>query len=96
MSFRTRLTSFFVVIVVVPVVAVGFLVFRLISDSTQGKADARANGLATAAASLYTSESARARIDAIQSHGMQRQSADPDCARVSWPSRRRPASPESR
>ena len=30
----------------------------------KGKADARANGLATAAASLYTSESARARIDA--------------------------------
>jgi diguanylate cyclase (GGDEF)-like protein len=64
MSFRTRLTSFFVVIVIVPMVAVGFLVFRLISDSTQGKADARANGLATAAASLYTSESASARTDA--------------------------------
>ncbi len=53
MSFRTRLTSFFVLIVVVPMIAVGVLVFRLIGDSEQGKADARASGLAKAAASLY-------------------------------------------
>src|SRR5947209_170501 len=64
MSFRTRLTSFFVLIVVVPMIAVAFLVFRLISDSEQGKADARVNGLATAAASLYTSQSAGARAAA--------------------------------
>ena len=64
MSFRTRLTSFFVLIVVVPMLAIGFLVFRLISDSEQGKADARANGLATAAASLYLTESADARAAA--------------------------------
>ena len=44
--------------------AVGFLVFRLICDSQQGKADARANGLATAAASIYESESRAARGDA--------------------------------
>ncbi len=61
MSFRTRLTSFFVLIVVLPMVAVGFLVFRLIADSAQGKADARANGLASAAVSLYESESSHAR-----------------------------------
>jgi diguanylate cyclase (GGDEF)-like protein len=64
MSFRTRLTGFFVLIVVVPMVAMGFLVFRLISDSEHGKADARASGLATAAASLYNTESANARVDA--------------------------------
>jgi diguanylate cyclase (GGDEF)-like protein len=64
MSFRTRLTSFFALIVVVPMVAVGFLVFRLISDSEQGKADARASGLASAAASIYSRESASARADA--------------------------------
>ena len=64
MSFRTRLTSFFVLIVVVPMVAVALLVFRLIGDSETGKAQARANGLATAAASLYTSQSAAARVDA--------------------------------
>jgi sensor histidine kinase regulating citrate/malate metabolism len=60
MSFRTRLTSFFVAIVVLPMVAVGLLVFRPISQSEQGKADARANGLATAAASIYQSEVATA------------------------------------
>jgi diguanylate cyclase (GGDEF)-like protein len=64
MSFRTRLTSFFILIVVVPMIAVGFLVFRLISDSEQGKADARASGLLTAATRLYQSESAAASTDA--------------------------------
>jgi diguanylate cyclase (GGDEF)-like protein len=64
MSFRTRLTGFFVLIVVVPMIAMGFLVFRLISDSEGGKADARAGGLATAAASVYSTASADARLDA--------------------------------
>src|SRR5690349_19037051 len=64
MSFRTRLTSFFVLIVVIPMVAFGFLVFRLISDSQQGKADARASGLAGAAASLYEGEGAAGSADA--------------------------------
>ena len=64
MSFRTRLTGFFVLIVVVPMIAVAVLVFRLISDSQNGKADARASGLASAAASLYESESASGRADA--------------------------------
>jgi diguanylate cyclase (GGDEF)-like protein len=64
MSFRTRLTGFFVLIVVVPMIAVGFLVFRLIGDSQQGKADARASGLATAATDLYQSEAADGRADA--------------------------------
>jgi diguanylate cyclase (GGDEF)-like protein len=64
MSFRARLTIFFVLIVVVPMVAMGVLMFRLISDSEQGKADARASGLATAAGSLYQSHAALARADA--------------------------------
>lgn len=64
MSFRARLTTFFVLIVVVPMIAMGVLMFRLISDSEQGKADARAGGLASAAASLYQSEVAAARTDA--------------------------------
>ena len=64
MSFRARLTTFFVLIVVVPMVAMGVLMFRLIDDSQQGKADARASGLASAAASLYQSEAASARADA--------------------------------
>jgi diguanylate cyclase (GGDEF)-like protein len=64
MSFRTRLTGFFVVIVVVPMIAVGILVFRLIDTSEQGKADARASGLASAAVSVYQSASANGRLDA--------------------------------
>jgi diguanylate cyclase (GGDEF)-like protein len=64
MSFRARLTIFFVVIVVVPMVAIGVLMFSLINDSQQGKADARAGGLAANAGSLYESEAASARTDA--------------------------------
>src|ERR1700739_1364812 len=64
MSFRARLLTFFVLIVVVPMVAMGVLMFRLISDSQQGKADARAGGLARAAASMYQSEAGLARGDA--------------------------------
>jgi diguanylate cyclase (GGDEF)-like protein len=64
MSFRARLTTFFVLIVVIPMAAVGFLVFRLIDDSQAGKADARAAGIAATAASSYESASTRASLDA--------------------------------
>lgn len=64
MSFRTRLTSFFILIVVLPMIAVAFLVFRLIGDSEQGKADARANGVLAAATNLYQSDSLEASADA--------------------------------
>jgi hypothetical protein len=52
MSFRARLTIFFVVIVVVPMVAIGVLMFRLIDESQHGKADARAVALASVAGSV--------------------------------------------
>lgn len=64
MSFRTRLTSFFVLIVVVPMAAIGFLVFRLIDDSQNGKADARASGIAATAQSAYESASMAASLAA--------------------------------
>jgi diguanylate cyclase (GGDEF)-like protein len=64
MSFRTRLTSFFVLIVIIPMIAVGFLVFRLISDSQNGKWEARLNGVEGVAHSLYTTQSAAATKDA--------------------------------
>lgn len=49
MSFRRRLTLFFLAIVVVPMVAVAALVVRITDDSRRGKADARlAAGLETA------------------------------------------------
>ncbi len=64
MSFRSRLTTFFVLIVIVPMIGVGLLVFRLISDSQQAKVDARASGLAAGAESLYLGQSATARAEA--------------------------------
>ncbi len=64
MSFRARLISFFVVIVLVPMVAMGALVFRLISDSQQGKANVRAATLAADASRAYQAAEATARADA--------------------------------
>lgn len=40
MSFRTRLSLFFVMIVIVPMVSLAFVLFGLIDDSENGKADA--------------------------------------------------------
>ncbi|MDQ6805572.1 MAG: diguanylate cyclase [Actinomycetota bacterium] len=60
MSFRTRLTSFFLVIVVAPMLGIGVLVFRLIGDSEEGKANARTSGLSAAATSVYHAAQGRA------------------------------------
>lgn len=59
MSFRTRLTLFFVLIVIVPMAALGVMAARLIGDSEQGKADARASAHLTAAVTLYERSAAR-------------------------------------
>ena len=49
MSFRVRLTLFFVLIVVLPIVALAVLVSQVASDSESGKVDARLSaGLRTA------------------------------------------------
>jgi diguanylate cyclase (GGDEF)-like protein len=53
MSFRNRLTLFFVLIVVVPMVAVAFVLFHLIADNESGKADARLAANTDSAAHLY-------------------------------------------
>jgi diguanylate cyclase (GGDEF)-like protein len=60
MSFRNRLTLFFVLIVVVPMVAVALVLFDLIANNEHGKAEARLNANATAAANLYTEDRADA------------------------------------
>ena len=64
MSFRTRLTLFFVLIVVLTMVAVGVVVFRLIEDSQAGKADARSGAFASDAIHRYRDASDRARLAA--------------------------------
>ncbi len=53
MSFRTRLTLFFVAIVIVPMVSVAFVLFSLISDNEDGKADARLAARQETAINLY-------------------------------------------
>jgi diguanylate cyclase (GGDEF)-like protein len=65
MSFRNRLTSFFILIVLLPMVAIGLLTFKLIDDSNQGRATARANGVAATADSVYRADELAARADAV-------------------------------
>jgi diguanylate cyclase (GGDEF)-like protein len=60
MSFRNRLTLFFVLIVVVPMVAVAFVLFRLIADNEHGKADARLASTSRTAINLYREDVNRA------------------------------------
>jgi diguanylate cyclase (GGDEF)-like protein len=61
MSFRGRLTLFFLLIVVLPMIAVAVLVTQIVTESTNGKADARlAEGLDSALA-IYRDDAAAAR-----------------------------------
>src|SRR5215207_2988114 len=61
MSFRGRLTLFFLLIVVLPMIAVAVLVTQVVTDSENGKADARlAEGL-DSALTLYRDDAASAR-----------------------------------
>jgi diguanylate cyclase (GGDEF)-like protein len=53
MSFRTRLTLFFVLIVIFPMVSVAVVVFRLISDNETAKVEARLAEGQSAAIGLY-------------------------------------------
>jgi diguanylate cyclase (GGDEF)-like protein len=66
MSFRGRLTLFFLLIVVLPMIALAVLVTQISIDSTNGKADARlAEGL-DSALTLYRDDAAAARDAAKQ------------------------------
>lgn len=56
MSFRQRLTLFFFLIVVVPMVALAVLVTQLSRESQTGKADARLSAGLQTGLSIYTSE----------------------------------------
>src|SRR5438270_7997660 len=53
MSFRARLTLFFVLIVIVPMLSVAIVLFRLISDNETGKADSSLAAHQVAARNLY-------------------------------------------
>jgi len=60
MSFRTRLTWFFIVIVIVPMIAVAVVLFRLVADSEQGKSDARLSQAQTSASAVFRDAQQRA------------------------------------
>ena len=61
MSFRNRLALFFVLIVIVPMLAVTFLLFRLIDESATGQADAAINQRHTFASTLFNEQKVLAR-----------------------------------
>ncbi len=63
-SFRRRLTLFFVLIVALPMVAVAVLVSVLADDSRTGKADARVGAAMETALALYDESEHAARADA--------------------------------
>ena len=60
MSFRNRLTLFFVAIVIVPMVSLAVVLFRLIDDNESGKADASVAARQEAARNLYGEDVAKA------------------------------------
>src|SRR4051812_17509677 len=73
-SFRSRLLLFFMIIVIVPMVAVALVLFSITADSETGKADAQiAQGL-RAAFAIYDRDRAAARAKA------QRVAGDPKLA----------------
>ena len=53
MSFRRRLTLFFVILVIVPMIAVTAVLFRLISTNETGKANANLSARTRVAAQVY-------------------------------------------
>src|SRR5829696_10422722 len=61
MSFRVRLTLFFVLIVMLPMVALAVLVSQIASDSESGKADARLSAELHTATAVYESALADSR-----------------------------------
>src|SRR3954469_3424919 len=62
MSFRSRLFLFFVIIVVVPMIAVALVLFSLTSDSETGKADAQIAQGVRGGFSQYDDSRALARV----------------------------------
>jgi diguanylate cyclase (GGDEF)-like protein len=59
-SFRNRLTLFFVAIVILPMVSMAFVLFRLLSDNERGKADARIAARQETARNLFAEDQERA------------------------------------
>ncbi len=65
MSFRRRLTIFFVILVIVPMIAVTAVLFRLISTNETGKANANLAARANVAVSLYRQDGGSPAVIAV-------------------------------
>src|SRR5215210_7311073 len=63
-SFRNRLRLFFLVIVVVPMVAVALVLFRLVSTSEDAQVDARLSQAQRSAQGLYVEDQQRSGVAA--------------------------------
>ena len=59
-SFRNRLRLFFVVIVIIPMIAVGLVLFELVSKSQQSQTDAQLSEVQRVALNLYQASAQRA------------------------------------
>src|SRR5918999_4628401 len=59
-SFRNRLTFFFILLVILPVVAVGFVGVLIVRDSEEDKIDTTLNQSQTAAKAIYRESRTRA------------------------------------
>lgn len=66
MSFRQRLTGFFIAIVILPMAVVGFVLFQLIEDNETGKADASLAAQQEVELNLYRDARDRAQTTASQ------------------------------
>ena len=66
MSFRSRLTLFFVLIVIVPMVSLTVVLFSLIADNENGKLDARVAARQDAALNLYRADREQADAAIVQ------------------------------
>lgn len=62
MTFRTRLSLFFVAMVVVPMFAVGVAMLKVVADAEAGKADARLSGAATVGVQIYKQALSEAKL----------------------------------
>ncbi len=80
MSFRLRLTLFFVIIVVLPMIALAVLVSQIASDSESGKADARLSAELHTATTVY--ENAQADSRRVAGEIASEVAADPSAAAV--------------
>jgi diguanylate cyclase (GGDEF)-like protein len=84
-SFRNRLRLFFVVIVILPMIAVGFVLFQLVSRSEESQSDAQLSEAQRVAQNLYRDAATRAN-DAggkiVADEALRRAIADKDSAAI--------------